>query len=324
MTILRSCRRGALLAALLALSLAGPAAALERDQRVALTAGGTVEAEIHFGDGLRPDRGFVAFATHPADEVRVVVDADGWGSWNVDAQLEEIGGRVRFDLRLGGAATWMFGGPQLRVHVFVPEEARVEVRSQGGDVRIDELVGRVRARVRDADIEVRGVDGPVKLRVVGGDTTLDEIRGPVEVTTSEGDIRASWITGPVEARTNDGSITLEHVSGPITAKSLDGSVELSEVEGPVDARSEAGTVSASFTRATGGSLETGVGTVSVTLPEDGGAALDARAARGGVEVAPSLAWEGERSNGHAVGTVGTGGPRLVLRSSRGEIRVSGR
>jgi len=122
----------------------------------------------------------------------------------------------------------------------------------------------------------------------------------------------------------DGSITLEHVSGPITAKSLDGSVELSEVEGPVDARSEAGTVSASFTHATGGSLETGVGTVSVTLPEGGGAALDARAARGGVELASSLAWDGERSDGHAVGTLGAGGPRLVLRCSRGEIRVSGR
>jgi hypothetical protein len=312
------------LVALLLLLAALPASALERDQRVALAPGGTVEAEIDFGDGLRPDRGFVAFATHPADEVRVVVDTDGWGSWNVEARLEQLSGRVRLDLRVEGATTWMFGGPQLRVHVFVPQGARVEVRSQGGDVRVDDLVGRVRARVRDADIEIRGVDGPVKLRVVGGDTTLDEIRGSVDVTTSEGDIHASWITGPVEARTNDGRIRLEHVSGPITAKSLDGSVELSEVEGPVDARSEAGTVSASFTRATGGSLETGVGTVSVTLPEGGGATLDAHAARGDVDLASSLAWEGERSDGHAVGTLGVGGPRLILRSSRGEIRVSGR
>jgi hypothetical protein len=324
MELQRNRRTATLLVALLLLVPASSAGALERDQRVALASGGTVEAEIDFGEGLRPDRGFVAFATHPADEVRVVVDTDGWGSWNVEAHLEPLGGRVRLDLRVDGATTWMFGGPQLRVHVWVPEEARVEVRSQGGDVRIDDLVGRVRARVRDADIEVRGVDGPVKLRVVGGDTTLDEIRGPVEVTTSEGDIHASWIKGPVEARTNDGSIHLEHVSGSITAKSLDGSVELSEVEGPVDARSEDGTVSASFTHATGGSLETGAGTVSVTLPEGGGAALDAHATRGDVELASSLAWEGERSDGHAVGTLGVGGPRLVLRSSRGEIRVSGR
>lgn len=318
---MRTARVAPLLALLL---LAAPARGFQREERVPARPGGALEVEADLGSGLRPDRGWLSVSTHPADEVRVRVEADGWASWDVDVSLEPLPEKVRLDVRVSGATSWMFGGPQVRVHVFVPERTRVEVRSSGADLRVEDLVGRVRGRVRDGAVELRGVEGPVKMRVVGGDLLAEEVHGDLEVLSSDGDVRATWVQGGVEARTDDGDITLEHVAGPVTAKSLDGSLDLSEVEGPVTAHTERGAVSASFSRATGGSLETERGVVSVVLPEGAGAALDARVTEGTVDLAPGLSWHGQRQEGRAVGTLGGGGPRLFLRSSRGEIRVSGR
>ena len=256
--------------------------------------------------------------------MRVRVESGGWGNWDVEVKLERLPSRIRLDVRVDGTTTWMFGGPNVRIQAFVPEGASVDLYSTGGEIRIEDLTGGLRGRVRDADAEIRGVSGPVKLKIANGSLEVEELTGSLEVTTDVGDIRAAWITGAVEARTNDGAIVLRHVTGDATAKSLDGDLELREIGGAVTARTERGRVTVGFAGNAGGTIETERGDLAIELAEGGGADLDARAADGTVELANGLPWRGEHADGRAIGTIGEGGGRLVLRSARGGIRVGAR
>jgi hypothetical protein len=313
-----------LMAIAVAAALALPAAAEVLDESIPADPEGTVEIELDFGEGLRLDPGFLAIDTHGASEVRLQIETSGWGTWGVESSLGSASDTVTVSVLVGGTTTWMFGGPNVRVHVWVPESSRVEARCRGGALRVADVEGPVRARVRDADVEIRGVQGPVRLRVVGGAVDVEDVAGAVEIASTDGEIRAARVGGGVEARTSEGAIALQHVSGGVTAKTLSGDIELSHVEGPAVARTENGSVEAHFTAAAAGSLETERGSVLVTLPDAAGATVDARATRGEIEFSPGLGWRGEADAHQATGTVGAGGPRLSLRTSRGEIRVSGR
>ena len=55
-------------------------------------------------------------------------------------------GAVRFSGRVEGAFAWMFGGPNVQVHILVPREFGLDLRCTTGSIRIEDMNGRVRAR----------------------------------------------------------------------------------------------------------------------------------------------------------------------------------
>jgi len=57
--------------------------------RIPVAPGGTLAIDVDLGEGLRPDPGFLELTTHDADEIRVVGDVDGWGSWAVAFALDD-------------------------------------------------------------------------------------------------------------------------------------------------------------------------------------------------------------------------------------------
>jgi len=312
-----------LLAVLVAAALA-PAAAGAFEEAIPVEPGGTLAIDVDLGEGLRPDPGFLELASHEADEIHVVADADGWSSWGVRVSLDAAGPTARLDVRVGGTTSWMFGGPRVRVRVRVPREFSVDIRSKSGPVRIQDIEGSVRARTRDAGVEVRGVAGPVKLRVVNGAVELEEITGDLQVTSSEGSIQIAWVAGDVEARTTAGEIDMRHIDGEVTAKTLDGTIELAQIRGPIVARTERGSVRASFSGPPAGSLETERGGVDVVIPTDSAVDLDARATRGSVALDAAIAVNGEEAEKLVVGEINGGGPLLLLRTSHGRIHLSRR
>ena len=53
------------------------------DERIPVELGGLLEIDMDYGEGLRPDPGFLEIASHAAREVRIVADASGWGTAGV-------------------------------------------------------------------------------------------------------------------------------------------------------------------------------------------------------------------------------------------------
>jgi len=169
------------------------------------------------------------------------------------------------------------------------------------------------ARTGDGSIKVKRVSGTVDLDTEDGSVSLDEIAGNVVVKTGDGSINVTDITGRAALKTGDGSIELTGVLTGLTIETHDGSVELtarkgSKADGPWE-------------------VTTGDGSISVTVPEEFAADVDAHTGDGRVSVeqidekgaSTSQKDESERSTVRA--KTGAGGQPLRLRTGSGRITV---
>jgi DUF4097 and DUF4098 domain-containing protein YvlB len=222
-----------------------------------------------------------------------------------------------------GALSWLFGGPQLDVRIWVPREYSLDLRTSAGSIRIDDVHGSVRARGAGDGIEVRGATGSVVLRVEGGRVRVAEVAGDVDVRTSDGEISLAWIRGNIEARSDAGDIDASHIVGEVILATARGHIELRDADGPALARTERGNIVASFKGMPAGSLETRRGNVHVSLATGHGLELDASTREGDVTLA-GFDVNGVHEPTRVAGRVGAGGPTLRIYTARGNVRLSAR
>ena len=170
-----------------------------------------------------------------------------------------------------------------------------------------------------SDLIVRTGDGSIR---------VDHVNGKVELQSADGSVTGRDLAGDVVAHTEDGSIRLEGVDGKCDVASDDGSIAVQgRLEG-LRVSTEDGSV---VVRAAAGSkmvrdwnVSTGDGSMVLYVDDGLDAALDAEARDGAVKLDSGLVFaheSGERSRNTARGRLGAGGPRLVLRSGDGTIRV---
>ena len=298
----------------------GCADARDVDERVAATPGGTLEVDLDRGEGMRPDPGELVVQSHAANEVRVVSEASEWGASAVRFSVDRQGETVRVLGRVGGATSWMFGGPRVEVRIWVPREFSVDVRSNSGAVRLEDTTGSVRVRTL-GDVEIARAEGDLRVRS-DGDVSITEVVGDVDVRIDEGGIEASFIEGDVELRTGRGEIEVAHVRGRVVARSNRGGLDVRDLSGPLEAVTERGAVYASFVEEDPrGRIETSRGSVEVLLPEDAGAQLEAISRRGSVEVDEGFRVPGEHSEDRVTGPLNGGGSTLRLFTARGSVNV---
>ena len=219
-------------------------------------------------------------------------------------------------------------------------EAIEVIAEQKGDVVHVEARKKDLADGKSYQIGWSGVSRSAKL-VVSVPTGSDLI-----VRTGDGSIRVDHVSGKVELRSSDGSVTGRDLSGDVVAHTEDGSIRLEGVDGKCDVASDDGSIAVQgrleglrvstedgsvVVRAAAGSkiardwnLSTGDGSMVLYLADGLGADLDAEARDGSVKLDSGLVFEresGDRSRGTVRGRLGAGGPRLVMRSGDGTIRV---
>lgn len=282
-------KRTALALALLA-GLASASRAEQYRSSVEVRPGGRLDVDLSGGT--------LVIETHDAPRVEVEADAPDWPSrWRFELTSDGA------DAKLEGSRTsWLPGGSP-RVRVRVPREYSLELQTGGGGIEID------------------AVRGAVKARTSGGSIELDGATGDVELRSSGGSIRLSDVDGRVEARTSGGPISAANVHGRVEAETSGGSIRLSDVEGRIDARTSGGGISVRFSGPPAGELRTSGGAIEVVIPPGTGANLEARTSGGRVELDGALAFAGERSSSKLEGTLGSGGERLELQTSGGNIEI---
>ena len=296
----------------------------DMDQRVYVKPGGHLQVDLDLGEEIEPEHASLQVISHDADQVWVKAETLGWGASDVKFRLDQDERAVRVYGSVSGLFTMVFGGPTVRVRVWVPRDFSVDLRSTTGPIRVEELTGKVRARTLNGSIEIVGVDGPLTLRSAKGAVSVSESRGDVAIRAGEGAIDLSWVTGNVRAATGKGNVSARHVDGLVDIRTDDGEVNLQQVRGRVEARTEIGAVYASFLGEPEGQIETRRGSVEVIFPRDAGIDLDARTADGTVQLETDLEIDGERANGYAVGRVNGGGSSLRIYTARGNVRLDRR
>jgi hypothetical protein len=170
---------------------------------------------------------------------------------------------------------------------------------------------------RNTDIRARSGDGSIR---------IERVAGTIDLRTGDGSIRAAELAGDVTLDTGDGSITADAVDGRLTVDTGDGSVNvtgritgltLHTGDGSVVLRAQPGTVMAEPWEIT-----TGDGGVSLYLPTDFGAELDAHTGDGTIRNDLDVAGTGDEKTRRTLrGRLGTGGKALRVRTGDGSIRL---
>jgi hypothetical protein len=149
----------------------------------------------------------------------------------------------------------------------------------------------------------------------------------LDTRSGDGSIQIHGITGAIKSHTGDGSIKLTDVTGPVDVTSGDGSINVIGRLSKVVARSGDGSVRISATAgsaaADGWDVGTGDGSVTLELPADFGADLDAHTGDGSIHVQDLTVSSvtGEIGRDTLRGRLGNGGGSLRVRSGDGSITL---
>ena len=210
-------------------------------------------------------------------------------------------------------------------NIRVPDRYNLEVKTSGGSIELSDVGGTVDARTSGGGIKTGKLNGDATLKTSGGSIRVDGATGELLAHTSGGSIEIGDTTGNVEAKTSGGSITLSRVGGKVYARTSGGGIRVEDAMGSVDASTSGGSITARLSRQPQGDsrLSTSGGSVVVNIASGVNLELDARASGGGVTSDLPVLVQGTHDDDSLRGRIGSGGPKLVLRTSGGGIRVRG-
>jgi hypothetical protein len=241
------------------------------------------------------------------------------------------GGVFALDNVNGDVAVAPWDRPEVRVNAVKHVKA-------GSEARAKELL---------AALEIRVTPGPAEVKVetryprnAGGGGFFDFLSGggsEVSVTyridvPRRVRLRVATVNGSLAARGTDGAAHLRTVNGALRATDVHGPLDLASTNGAIDVAGAAGGVRASTTNgeievalASVGAAEATTiastnGAITVHLPRDVRASLNARSVNGEIESPLPLTGHG-RAARHLVGDLNGGGARIEISTTNGGIRI---
>ncbi|HMA29450.1 MAG TPA: DUF4097 family beta strand repeat-containing protein [Thermoanaerobaculia bacterium] len=197
------------------------------------------------------------------------------------------------------------------------------------DVTAGVIGGRVKISTQSGQIRVKGAGKGAELSTAGGDIRIESVTGDLKATTSGGDIRAGAVSGDARLETAGGDVVVRSAGGSVAARTGGGDITLKKVHGPVLARTSGGTITCEISSAgaPGGELVTSGGDVTVTLPSNYRADIDARVSGAEMEADaissqfPEVVVTRRPGSISGEGKLNGGGPKLIIRSTSGSVSI---
>jgi hypothetical protein len=195
----------------------------------------------------------------------------------------------------------------LDFQIAVPRQCSVDLALGDGRVTVGNLAGQHRARVGKGEIDFKRIDGSVDVRVETGNVIVSRCTGALTVRTTIGSIRAGTVGGAADLKTDSGEIDVLAARSGLVAVAAAGDVAVGFPKGAT------GEVRAT---ADGGN-------VLVRIDPAADCTVDASARWGRVESKLALVAEsGAVGTKQLTARLNAGGPRLLLRASGGDVRIS--
>jgi len=277
--------------------------------------GGTLTLDTDAGD-VRVDPG--------ASGVTVDVTRDARAERDLTVTFDQQQNNVTVHGRYTHGTSWFhWGNESAKFTVTVPSRYNMNINTAGGDIELGSLQGEVRCRTSGGDIRTGRIDGPVDGHTSGGDVSVDAASGRLELNTSGGTIHVGDAAAAVQAKSSGGSIDVHHVGGDLYARTSGGSIAIDEALGAVDAQTSGGSIRANFARQprADSRLSTSGGGITISVAPNVAFDVDAHTSGGDVDTDVPVTLLGRQSESSLQGKINGGGPKLVLRSSGGGIRL---
>ncbi|MGH9732943.1 MAG: DUF4097 family beta strand repeat-containing protein [Candidatus Acidiferrales bacterium] len=169
--------------------------------------------------------------------------------------------------------------------VAVPRNYNLDISTQGGNVLVGDIQGRVSIGTNGGNISTGEIGGPARLvtdgghisvknagndlvaTTGGGNITVGPVAGTAVLRTGGGHIRVASIGGAGKLETGGGNISLEHSGSGLIVSTGGGQIDVGEASGLIRARTGGGGIR--IVRASGPTeLETGAGNVYLMQVEN--------------------------------------------------------
>jgi Toastrack DUF4097 len=196
------------------------------------------------------------------------------------------------------------GSAQARFTVEVPSGYPVDLRTTGGDVRVQDLNAAVRAATSGGSAHFRDVAGTLRADTSGGSIEVTHLLGSADLSSSGGSVEVTDSKGDLDLHTSGGSVRLQNDDGKIHALTSGGSIR------------------AVLQSNRGISLDTSGGGITLLLPQDAHASIVAESGGGGITTDFPITTTRIAGESHLVGTIGGGGLPISLESSGGSIHIA--
>lgn len=242
-----------------------------------------------------------------------------------DINFAQEGNDVRIRARYDHPTSWFHWNTDLEVRfvVNVPSQYNVDLKTSGGDISVSDLNGQAKVNTSGGDVTLGHIAGAVDAHTSGGDVSMAGSHSNAMLSTSGGDIKVDDAAGSLNVKTSGGSIDIRRAQGDLKAHTSGGSIEISDAGGVIDASTSGGSIRARFSRQPRGDskLSTSGGGITVHVASSVALDIDAHTSGGDVASDVPVTILGKQNDSSLNGKLNGGGPKLVLRSSGGDIRL---
>ncbi len=214
----------------------------------------------------------------------------------------------------------------------------MKLPAQHGDVNASDINGKLNLNLAGGSNRVSNISGDVSVQGRGEGVSLDDIKGSAHLNGEFDSIKLAKIAGVVafkSARTDmefsrlngdldmdSGDLRANDLTGPFHLLTRSKDVRLNGVEGDVRLENENGAVEIHMSKLGNVQLSNRNSDVQIYIPDKASFQLDARANGGEIESDFSaLKIDNGDDRATASGTVGAGGPRLVINNEHGGIEL---
>ena len=288
--------------------------------------GGTLIIDTDIGD-IRVDPGTGGVAIEVVRHAKTSSQSRAQELFNeLDLRFAQEGNNVRVTGKYDHSFRWfnLFGNDlDVKFIVTVPSRYNLQLGTAGGDVHVGDLNGEVRAKTSGGDLDLGHIAGVVDAHTSGGDVSIAGGRSALTLSTSGGDVKVGDAAANVSAKTSGGDIEIKRVAGNLAAHTSGGSITIDEAHGSIDASTSGGSIEARMAQRPSGdsTLKTSGGGITLSIAPNVAVDVDAHTSGGDIETDVPVTLLGKQSDSTLEGKLNGGGPRVVLRTSGGDIRL---
>jgi hypothetical protein len=202
----------------------------------------------------------------------------------------------------------------------VPSGTEVRTRSDSGETSIHGVDAAVDVQTQSSAIEVGDLSGAVQISTGSGAVRASDVSGALKVETSSSAINLSGLGSSLRVRTQSGEITASlNGTGNVSVETGSSAIKLRGVRGGLEAQTQSGRVTVQGAPVGKWNVATGSSSVSLDLETTPGMVLDVVSRSGNVDLS-GMNVAGSVTKHAAQGTVGNGGPLVIVRTGSGAIR----
>lgn len=183
--------------------------------------------------------------------------------------------------------------PQVNLRISAPRNVTLEARTGDGAVVASDIAGRISLRSADGAIRTERVSGMLFVDTADGAIVIRDQQGSIDLHTGDGAVDVSGTLDAVRVETADGAVRIEARQGS--------------------------TISPEWT------VRTGDGAISLRLPPELDADVDAYSGDGRISIAGAATAAPSRDDNRPAqvrASIGRGGPVIRLRTEDGAITVT--